>query len=307
MRVRFLPSGPAWRKNRSRIGAGLNPDRRGRLVGARDLLPPPITRKVKPPRRGNALGDIASPRGGISAFRHFKESEPDKRADAVSTERSGDGSAEGRAREACESQRQGRSATGMQVLRFVPRAAHVVGARACHPSQARGCAISTLRPPTFPPVAQKQSTRLIIGRPWRTTRQADHFGRLIARCPARKAGARATRPSLRYGPAPAALTISALRAPSATFLSVGVAGARRSLKPEAVGRRHHRQPFSSLQALSVMHRLRNADKPARLRRGDPLFAKRTHTHAGGIRPGYIFSVYLDPCASTSSRSRSSFR
>lgn len=56
------------------------------------------------------------------------------------------------------------------------------------------------RPPlsaTFPPVAQKQSSRLIIGRPWCDSKQADHFGGLIPLGGSRGANASGDTSSLR--------------------------------------------------------------------------------------------------------------
>ena len=41
----------------------------------------------------------------------------------------------------------------------------------------RGCAISALPRYVYPLVAQKQSSRPIIGRPWCNTKRADQFGR----------------------------------------------------------------------------------------------------------------------------------
>ena len=54
-----------WRTNRSRNGTGLNPDRRARPAGERDLCSPPFL----PPRRSQRRISLVSGRGGCICLR----------------------------------------------------------------------------------------------------------------------------------------------------------------------------------------------------------------------------------------------
>jgi len=109
-----------------------------------------------------------------------------------------------------------------------------------------------LRPPIFPPIAQKQSSRPITGRPWRDTKWVDHFGGFMRAAPPASRAPGSTRPSLRCGPAGAALTISALRAPSwkpgAAVLTRAATPCRRGAGPQssAIILCKHRQRCSGL-------------------------------------------------------------
>lgn len=140
----------------------------------------------------------------------------------------------------------------VQDLRFVRRAARVAGTRATHPSLRSG--LRPLRAPSanFPPIAQKQSSRPITGRPWRDTKWVDHFGGFMRAAPPASRAPGSTRPSLRCGPAGAALTISALRAPSwkpgAAVLTRAATPCRRGAGPQssAIILCKHRQRCSGL-------------------------------------------------------------
>lgn len=81
---------------------------------------------------------------------------------------------------------------GVQDLRFVRRAAPRRGHPHDSPLSSFGAAPSqrcALRPPIFPPIAQKQSSRPITGRPWCDSKWVDHLGGLIPGVESRVANA----------------------------------------------------------------------------------------------------------------------
>jgi hypothetical protein len=144
---------------------------------------PRVVKDISSRASNAALRVRVPPRGPFLRVAEKLRPPPSKRTDAGANPAAGTSleseSAEARTLSRKQMDRPDRLGRKTSALRhFVRRAA-----RCGHPSGSpltfvRGCAISAL-PRSVPPVAQKQSSRLIIGRPWCDSKQADHFGGLI--------------------------------------------------------------------------------------------------------------------------------